>query len=727
MLASASGAAVAGAGNAFAQSAGAAEPAKPAAGAPSKPDATLEEIVVTADRKGYGADLVQAGSFRGARQIETPLTVSVIPQQVLVTQQARGLLDALRNTAGVTSAQTSTTVYNNLSIRGIAVENRGNFRLNGSLPIVNLIDLPLEDKDRVEALKGASALYYGFTTPAGIINLTMKRPTLAPMLDAEVFGDNHGSVGGHVDAGGTWGMFGARTNLVYEGVDSGIQHTWGERYLISGAFDIKPTDRLTISADFERIEKVVPEPTVFKFAAPKSTAANPYPAIVLPPLIDPAVNLGSDWMKNQAHETNVLGHVNYKLNDSWAITVDAGTSRADRTRRFSTFTPTNLVTGDGTESITLQNFNTYRNNNFRAEVAGAFFTGPIKHEVMVGASDNIREQFNANSLNGLCPGAKAPVACAQNMFNPGGIPEIALGPSVGVTTGIDDRGLYAFDRAKWGWLSVLGGLRQSDYREYNTTTSQTTFHARPLSGSWGVVIQPRSWVSVYGTYIEGLESTPAAPITAANAQQAFPATNSTQYEGGIKYEPIRGLLAQAAYFDIERGSTYVNGANVYVQDGRARYRGGEFSLTGEINRYFSVYASALLLDAQQISGAPTIISGTTVTPSVVGKQIENAPKTTFSIAGEYRVGPRLPGLSFTAAVYYTGARAVNNLNQAFVPAFTLLDLGAAYSTSRFFGRAMTFRVNADNVANVRYWASSGNLTAAQGTPQTVKFAILTHF
>src|SRR5687767_12842231 len=77
----------------------------------------LEEIVVTADRAGYGADLVQAGSFRGARQLDTPLTVSVIPKALLDTQQATSLHDALRNTAGVTAAQTSPTVYNNLSIR----------------------------------------------------------------------------------------------------------------------------------------------------------------------------------------------------------------------------------------------------------------------------------------------------------------------------------------------------------------------------------------------------------------------------------------------------------------------------------------------------------------------------------------------------------------------------------------------------------------------------------
>ena len=59
----------------------------------------------------------------------------------------------LKNTPGVTLSQTSPTVYNNLAIRGILTENRTNYRLDGMLPVINLIDLGLEDKERIEALK----------------------------------------------------------------------------------------------------------------------------------------------------------------------------------------------------------------------------------------------------------------------------------------------------------------------------------------------------------------------------------------------------------------------------------------------------------------------------------------------------------------------------------------------------------------------------------------------
>lgn len=697
---------------------------KAQAAAPKSQAPVLQEVVVTADRKGFGAELVQAGSFGGARQLDTPLTISVISQQVILSQQALSIYDALKNSAGVTSSQTSPTVYNNLSIRGIAVDNRGNYRLDGSLPIVNLIDLPLEDKDRVEALKGASAMYYGFTTPSGIINLTMKRPTANPYLATTLFGDDNGSVGGHVDASNTWGIFGARVNAVYAGVDSGIDDTYGHRSLISGAFDLKPTQALTARLDVEHIEKTVPEPTVFLLTAPKSTLASLYPHITLPPLLDPSTNLGGKWMRNEAEETNVLGHVDYKINTSWDVTLEAGTSIENRSRRFSTFTPTNLSTGQGTLAVTLQNDAIYVNKNYRGEVAGTFYTGPVLHELMFGATQNVRTQFSPATAKGLCSGA----TCQQNMFDPVAIPESAL-PShePGVMTSIDDIGYYAFDRAKLGeWLQVLAGVRKSDYTEANQTTGQTTFHAEPLSGSYGVVVKPRSWASLYGTYIEGLESTPSTPIAALNYGQQLPPTHSRQYEGGFKLEPKRGFLIQGAYFDINRASTYINSADIYVEDGRAEYRGFELSATGEVTRDLSIYVSGLALDAEQVSGAPTVVSGKTVTPTAVGKLIDNTPRTSGSVAGEYKLSRYIHGLSVNGGVYYVGKRAINPLNEAFAPGYTLVNLGAAYET-RLAGHDTTFRLNAENVGAVRYWVSTSGLYLAEGAPQVIKVSVSSRF
>jgi iron complex outermembrane receptor protein len=701
----------------------------------------LDEIVVTADRKdSYSADLVQAGNFRGARQLDTPLTINVIPNTLIQSQQAQGLLDALRNTAGVSPAQTTVTVYSNIAIRGINVENRGNYRLNGVLPIVNLVDLPLEDKDRVEALKGASALYYGFTTPAGIINLTMKRPTPEEYVAATVFGNDFGALGGHLDYGNSWGPLGARINAVYGSVDSGIDNTRGHRSLLSAAFDFKPTDNVTVSLDAEHILKQVNEPGVYRYLRlPAATTTNLYPQVQLPPLLDPKTNFGPDWASNRAEERNLLTAVNWKISPAWAFSVSYGTSHLVRDRHFNTidldsYGPT--TNGNGTLSIGMQPGATFDNSNYRAEIAGAIDTFGIKHELLIGASQNIRDAFNSANTAVTCPGATQAsprVPCRQNIFDPVDIPETAFPVRTGTQARINDIGYYLFDRMEiTRWLQVLGGVRKADYTETNLDTGAKTFASKPTSISYGAVIKPWDWFSIYGTYIEGLESTPGAPVTAANFGTTLPPTESEQREAGIKIQVAPGLLAQAAFFNIERGSAFVNGQNVYVLDGRARFRGEELSLTGEVTKDWSVYLTGQFLDAEQISGADTVVTtnpmtgAVTVTPTVVGRVIENTPKRTFSLASEYRFNGVMNGFAVNAASYYVSERAINAFNNAFIPSYTLFDVGASY-TGSLYGNDMTVRVTGQNVADKKYFSSTGAGIIAQGPPRVIKFSVETKF
>jgi iron complex outermembrane recepter protein len=703
--------------------------------------AVLEEIVVTADRRNsYSSDLVQAGSFRGARQLDTPLTVNVVPDTLIRAQQAQSLLEALRNTAGVSPSQVSTITYSNIAIRGISVENRSNYRLNGVLPIVNLVDLPLENKDRVEVLKGASALYYGFTTPGGIVNLTMKRPTADPYVAATVFGNEHGSVAAHVDASDTWGSFGARVNAVYGNVDSGIDHTRGRRSLLAAALDFKPSDSVIVTLDAEHIEKRVNEPGVFRYIRlPAPTPTDLYPAIELPPLLDASVNFGPDWALNRAEERNALASVSWKISPAWALSASHGNSHIVRDRHFNsmdldTYGPG--TSGDGVLSIGLQPGATFENTGYRAEVAGAAQLGFTRHEVLMGVSRNVRDAFTSTTVPATCPGATpaAPrVPCRQNIFAPVAIPETAFPAPRGPRTRIDDAGYYLFDRIDMTrWLQVLVGLRKADYTETNRDTSAITFEDKPTSVSYGVLVKPRSWMSVYGTYIEGLESTPAAPMTAVNVGEMLPATESTQREFGLKLELKPGLLLQAAYFDIERGSAFVDGANVYVLDGRARFRGTELSVTGEVTPDWSLYATAQALDAKQISGAATRIAtnpttgAVTVVPTVVGRKVDNTPEHTVSFATEHRLTRVLPGLSVNGAVYYLSEAAVNAFNQAFIPSYTLLDLGAAY-TNAFRGTELTFRLTVQNVANKEYFSSTGGNVISQAPPRALKFSVSTQF
>lgn len=154
----------------------------------------MQAVRVTATRaQGFMPNTVEAGSFRGSDVMDVPSTVNVITREVLELQAAAGLYDALRNTAGVTRQQNGGDTWDQLVIRGIAVENRTNYRLNGSLPLMNFGQVSMENKERVEVLKGATALYYGFTSPAGVVNFVTKRAGSAPVNAIGLALDDNGS------------------------------------------------------------------------------------------------------------------------------------------------------------------------------------------------------------------------------------------------------------------------------------------------------------------------------------------------------------------------------------------------------------------------------------------------------------------------------------------------------------------------------------------------------
>ncbi|MBZ9646924.1 TonB-dependent receptor [Sphingobium sp. 3R8] len=656
------------------------------------------DIVVTADRNdSFSADYVQAGTFRDSRIMDTPLTVAIMTKELLEAQQARSILDAVRNTPGVTQAQINSTIYSNLAVRGIILNNFTNVRWNGILPVVNLIEQPIESKDRIEVLKGAAGLYYGFATPSGIINLVTERPGAAPITRVDVQGDSNGSIGASVDVSRRFGTVGMRVNAGTSLIETGVKRTRGERSFVTGALDWNPADNVEILLDAEYIYKSITEPTEFSLPA----AVNG--VIALPPLQSSSKNLGGEWMQGKGWETNLLARLNYDFASNWRLALAAGQSYLTRDRAYSSFGGYDLATGNGTVTVAMTHGNDYKTRIYRGDLSGTFRTGPIEHNVLIGVAYNTRD--------GNVPTAVR-YAFAQNLYNPVAIPQRPNPPRIIPNPSkVEDLGFYIFDRASLGeWLQATIGYRKTDYSDVSRTTS---YKIKPDTLSYGVMVKPARWASVYANYIEGLEPGPIAQQIANNAGEILPAAISKQKEAGVKIEPMDGLLLTAAYFHIKRPSAYLNSANFFVQDAEAVYEGVEFSLVGELTRNLSIAASAMSLEAAQKSGNAT----------VVGKRIENVSKFSGSLFLEYRV-PMIDGLRLSAGVFHVGRRAVNALNQAFVPGYETFDVGASYNFD-LLGSQTTVRVYGENITGKRYWASSGSSLLAQGLPMAVKIGLST--
>ncbi|MDQ3145142.1 MAG: TonB-dependent siderophore receptor [Pseudomonadota bacterium] len=656
----------------------------------------LEEIVVTGDRSGFGASLVQVGTFRNARVIDVPLTVNVVPQDLIKAQAVTGIYEALRNTAGVSRSQLNGSTYDNVAVRGILVENRTSYRLNGSLPTINLVDLPLENKDRVEVLKGVGALYYGFAPPSGIINLVTKRPD-RDLLNVEMSSTNHGSAKAAVD----WSQritdrFGVRLNGSAATLETGVDRVDGKRFVAAAAADWRLSDALTFRLDGEYVYKEISETSALQLLP----AAQGF----VPKIPDPTLNFGGRDLRYSAFAINVLGRVDWRISRQLALTVETGQAVTERDRDFSQFENYGGPSGDGTLRIFRTRDQRYRNRNARAELAATFATGPVTHNLVGGVTANWRFQNGRNSNS---------LIVAQNFFDPSdvSVPD----PTVFTTAplNIRDAGAYVVDRAAFGPVELLAGLRYSDYKSRSTNAAgiTTRFDLQKWTPSVGLIVKPARDIRLYATYLEGLEEGGTAPLNNANGGDVLPPAVSKQYEIGVKGEAFAGIIFQLAGFQIDRPFAFTDPADqVFKLAGQSRYRGIEGSVSGEVSEQLSLFASGQYLDAEVRRSNNAL---------VLGKTPENTPKWTGSLYAEYRPD-WVQGFAIGGGAFYVGERAVNALNQAFVDGYTTYSASLRYTFEDVIRGGLTLQLNADNLTNERYWSTAGNNLLGVGLPRQIK-------
>ncbi len=147
---------------------------------PQKPNATvLPEMTVTAkptDATSYTVPNASTATKTDTPIMETPVSIQVIPQQVLRDQQAFRLQDALENVSGVQYTNNSGNESENFLIRGFGDSSGTNLRFRNGVRNPAIGRSNLANIEQVEVLKGPAAVLYGRLEPGGIINLVTKKP-----------------------------------------------------------------------------------------------------------------------------------------------------------------------------------------------------------------------------------------------------------------------------------------------------------------------------------------------------------------------------------------------------------------------------------------------------------------------------------------------------------------------------------------------------------------------
>lgn len=667
----------------------------------SPQSSSLPEVRVSARglREGSAANgyRVKSNSIGGITEqslLDTPFTVKVLPSELLVNQNMDTIGDLFRVDASVTSSASSAGLYSAPMIRGLSLDNFSNYRVNGMM-LINLQATGLENKERVEILKGLSALQAGFASPGGVINYVTKRPTLEPLSDVDLSFNQHGNAKGYVDLSRRTDdrRFGVRLNAGAEAVESFVRSIDGDRRFVSLAADwsVSPDTVLQVDIEHEHRQQGM-QPPVQRLAGTQL------------PDLDPRTFLGQDWASFKTDYTLLGARLEHYLNDRWSMLVEANWVEQKRVQ--------NTIALGGVQAngdVGVFNFfapaQTYDARTAKFTVKGKFDTGPVRHDLAVGVSD-------VNYKWAWAPYGASPIG-SSNIYNPVTIDEpVKVAEPAFLVLQTQERAFFFNDVVGLGdaWFLHLGG-RQA--RRYQISYLSAGVPEGPpykkdvFSPSVAVVFKPAANVSTYLSYIEGLEQGGIAEEGRANAGEVLDPLVNRQIEVGVKAE-LGGVLAEAALFQNKRVAEYYDATDTLVQNGQQRYRGLDLSLTGKLASEWTLFGSLLLLDAKiQETGDP----------DTDDKTPAGVPKHRVALVAEY-APVALAGWTFSGNWSRTGKRPVTALNTGeAAPGYDLFGLGVRYST-RLGAAPVTVRLNIDNLFDKAYWANA-NTVLTNGAPRTV--------
>jgi iron complex outermembrane receptor protein len=632
-------------------------------------------------------------------QQSLPMTKAVTSGEKLEQASQEGYSEAIKGVAGVSPANSKGTANDSVNIRGIKLNLFSNYRLNGGLPTVGVITVPTEDKERIETLKGANALMFGVASPAGIINLVTKRAGQVDVTSFALAGNSFGQYGGSFDIGRRFGAereLGLRVNGSWAHTENGIHDTSGHAKFWSLGFDYRLTPRLSVQGDFEYITRVAIEQGGISLLAPVNGV------IPITPVPNPRNLLSGTWSLYPPHTTNQQIRFDYIVNDSWKVLAETGRSDGDRSRFTTRIGNYNIVTGAGGVVTINTAKQEYKNAFSRLETIGNFDTWIFRHNLTLGASKAERDAISLGQNQVV-------LTQRQNIFNP-----IVLPPPVftradtilPLQTSVDV-GWYGYDTISIGpKFKLLLGLRHTKDDESTGGNRQSTTVNSP---AYGVLYDVIPSLTLFASYMEGLEAGGTAPATAVNVNQILPSAVSTQKEFGIRDSHIKGLSVSGSYFQITRANAVTDPVTrIFGNSGDINYKGVEATLSYEFLRRWTFTAAGQYLRAKQKSPDPTFDG---FTP-------ENTPGRLGNVSLSYRP-PWVAGLTLTGGATGISYRYVNNQEQGKIPGYTLYTAGLGYIT-RIAGKRVAFQVNGDNLANKRYWNSVQTGTYGIGMDRSIK-------
>jgi iron complex outermembrane receptor protein len=627
-------------------------------------------------------------------------------------------------------------------------------------------DVPLENKERVEFLKGIAGVESGVASAGGLINYETKRPAMVKAVDLAT--DHRGTAYGAVDLGRLFGsrkQVGARVNLIGEQIMSYVNDANGWRAMGAGAADWKFSPKAILKGDFEYQHKV--ERSVCGYQLLGGTIVpNLHKTILDDEKVYPSTMLGEQsWAKPNTFDTfNTGSRLDYNLPREWRAfaAVSYSHSLIDDNVVYaygnSVAVPSYFFAPDGTYDIY-----DYRNPGelridaqAEAIVTGHLKTGVITQDV-TGGGELFRRSVqqpgfftvaNPYSPDGVVQdGAVYTYVGSENIYQP-----IRPFPIESPLQSAGPRRLWEDNHQSSavlqdrihlpGHIQLLAGGRLDDLRNHNYSLYASC--ANFLSPEnclpklknetiwlpqYSITFNPVANLTLYGNYGVMLSLGPQAPFWTNNGSQFLDPFMSRQAEIGAKYEPGQRILLTTAFFHMRAPYFYpkiILGPDSFCpsgnpddqcfeSEGHETHDGIELNAQGKATSWMQLSASLTAMRA---------ISSDTGTPAFDNKQVLNVPHLRTAFFADLLV-LKSRNLHLMPGWSYTGRKEATRDDAVSVSGYNLFNLGARYTPGGEKGR-VTLRLYADNITNKRYWkdtgASYGDTFIHLGAPTSVRFS-----
>ncbi|MBF7142663.1 MULTISPECIES: TonB-dependent receptor [Pseudomonas] len=661
----------------------------------------------------------QLGLLGNKDLMDVPFTLTSYTAKLIEDQQAEDVGDVLMNDASVRQAYGYGNNAQLFVIRGLTL-NADDISYNGLYGVLPRQILSTDALERVELFKGPNSFLNGVSPTGsglgGAVNLVSKRAGDTPLRRYTQDISTDGRVGEHLDLGQRFGednRFGARVNLSQREGETAVDDQDQRSKLFVAGLDYRG-DRFRVSTDFgyqkQRINHT------------RNSVQLGSGLTGIPSAPDASKNYGQDWSFTETEDTFAMLRGEYDLNDNWTAYVAGGGKHTRETGFYGTPVLTNATSGAATIGGSDINHNE-DNVSLMAGLNGTFQTGPVSHQVAIGAADIWTRQENAFAFydgNGGATNLYHPVALAKptNAWFTGG----DLG-DLSVTGRTNNRSIALSDTLGFfdDTLLFTAGVRRQEMvvKGYSyeggsspdyTGDRNATYDKAITTPVYGLVYKPWDRVSFYANRIEGLAQGPSAPSTALNFGEVFSPGRTKQLEAGVKFDG-ETYGATLGVFRIEKPTDgYLDGL-IYVVKGDQVNKGIELNLFGEPVEGLRLMAGATrIFTEMQDTGDDT----------TEGNKAVGVPTFTMNATVDWDV-PGLEGVALNARMLRTGGQYANATNTLTLPTWNRFDAGARYKF-RVSQKDITLRVNVENITDKNYWASAYGGYLTQGEPRLVKLS-----